>query len=131
MCYALIEDDKVRYIPAPANGFFYRVAEPSWPAGRPLAAGIGRVLQEADPEARAWRVDNDRRWRERLAESDVGVVLQSPRATVVYLRRTSERERRVLEADETLRLVPLLREVVPGDDRHLQNLALIVRRAAL
>jgi hypothetical protein len=123
MCYAVAEGDARRYVPAPANGFFYQAAEPSWPAGGPLATAIHRVLRDADPHAQAWRVDNSRRWRERFAGADVGVVLSTLDATVVYIMRLSEDSRRRLSEDPALDVVELL-----GPDAPLTNLALVIRR---
>ena len=121
MCYAIGQGQEARYIPAPTNGFFYRVAQPSWPAGGPLAAAMHRVLRDADPEARVWRVDNARPWRERFVGADIGVVLSAPSATVVHLLRTTEDARRTME-NAGLTVVPLL-----GGAR-AENLAVVIRR---
>jgi hypothetical protein len=131
MCYAVMDGDSSRYVPAPSNGFFYRVAEPSWPVGGPLAAGIRRVLREADPSARVWRVDSPRRWRERFLTADIAVVLVSTEAAVIHVARMTEAARRELAVDPTLRVVPL----IAADDTHdvaavHSNFAVIVSRRA-
>jgi hypothetical protein len=123
MCYALPDGEGRRYIRAPANGFYYQVAEPSWPAGGPLATGIRKVLLGADSNARAWRVENSRRWRERFAGADLGVVLSTPDVFVAYILRLSWETRRRLEEDPTLSVVQLL-----NDDSALTNVAVVIPR---
>lgn len=108
MCYALPAGEGRTYVRAPANGFYYQVAEPSWPAGGPLAEAIHKVLLDADANARIWRVENSRRWRERFAGADLGVVLSTSDVFVVYILRLSQETRRRLEEDPTLSVVQLL-----------------------
>jgi hypothetical protein len=127
MCYALVAADTVKYVRAPVNGFFYRVPEFSWPAAGPLAAGVHRVLREADPGARVWRVDTPRRWRERFGV-EVGVVLTTPNVTVIHIPRVAEHVRQTLAADESLHLVPLILEPWVMGREQWTNLAVIVKR---
>lgn len=121
MCYAIRDGDDRRYLPAPTNGFFYMVTQPSWPAGGPLAAAMHRVLRDADPNADVWRVDNSRRWRERLPGADIGVVLSAREATVIHIARTTDDTRRAME-NAGLTVVALL------EGTNTDNLAVVVRR---
>jgi hypothetical protein len=121
MCYAIVAGDTSRYVPAPNNGFFYRVADASWPAGGPLAAGMHRVLREADPAARVWRLENRMRWRDRLPGLDVGAVLRSGDIAVIYIPRATDEARRALAADGH-QVIPL---IPPAET---SNLAVVIRR---
>jgi hypothetical protein len=130
MCYAVMDDEQVRYVPAPTNGFFYQVAQPAWPAGGPLAAAVHALLRQADPNARVWRVENARRWRERLAGADVGVVLSSPAAVVIHITRTTRAAAETIEQDLGVRLSPLL----PGSGTEsesslLTNIGVVIPRS--
>lgn len=126
MCYAITDGNSARYIRAPANGFFYRAAEPSWPAGGPLAGAMHRVLREADPNERVWRVENPRRWRERLAGADIGVVLSTADASVIYIPRLTEAARAAMIATG-MTIVPLLTGG-SSNAAPLSNLAVVVPR---
>jgi hypothetical protein len=128
MCYAIAEGDRWRYVSAPANGFFYQVAEPSWPAGGPLAAGIHRVLHDANPAARVWRAENPRRWRERIGDADIGVVLSSPGVTVIHIQRLSEATRLRLVDDRTVTVTPLIASGTADLPSALTNVAVVIRR---
>jgi hypothetical protein len=128
LCYAVADGLGARYVRAPMNGFFFRFADRSWPAGGPLAAGIHRVLREADPQARVWRLDNPRRWRERLGSAEIGVVLATPDVTVIHVLRVAESARQVLAADQDLRIVPLITRADAGNAEMWTNLAVIVKR---
>jgi hypothetical protein len=129
MCYAVVaEDGAARYVRAPQNGFFYRAAEPAWPAGGPLAAAIHRVLREADPSAGAWRVENPRRWREGLSGADIGVVLSRPGVSVIHILRASDSARRALADQAELQVITLLPGRAPVEETTLTNLAVIARR---
>jgi hypothetical protein len=121
MCYAVVDNGSAHYVPAPVNGFFYRAAPQSWPAGGPLAAAMSRVMREASPSTRAWQVDNSRRWREIFADAALGTVLTSPEATVVYVLRASDRTLRMID-DQGWTVTPLVGES-PTD-----NLAVIIRK---
>ena len=107
-CYAVTDGEEARFVLAPANGFFYNVAEPSWPAGGPLAIGVRRALREADAEARVWRVEDSRAWAARLSGADVGVVLGSDRATVIYLQRVSADALRTVAAEDETHVMALI-----------------------
>jgi hypothetical protein len=122
MCYAVTALDSYRYVTAPGNGFFYRVAQPSWPAGGPLAGAVHQVMRHANVNTRTWRVDNSRRWRERFEGADLGVVLSSPETAVIHVLRLSADARARLDADGEIQVV----ELQSGSP--LQNLALVIRR---
>jgi hypothetical protein len=130
LCYAIVTGDRARYVRAPMNGFFFRFADWSWPAGGPLAAGVHRLLREADSHARVWRLDNPRRWRERLGNADIGVVLTTPNVTVIHVLRVTESARQALAGDEGLRIVPLISSADTGSAGVWTNLAIIVKREA-
>jgi hypothetical protein len=131
LCYAVSNGETARYVRAPMNGFFYRAAEPSWPAGGPLALGIHRVLRAADPTVRVWRVESPRRWRERLTDASIGVVLTSPEVTVIHITRLSDSARRTIASDPNVRVVPLIPSAGASEDAvALSNLAVIIRRRA-
>ena len=120
MCYAVVERERVRYVPAPQNGFYYQVAAPSWPASGPLASNVRQLLQEVDPTARVWRVDNPRRWRDRFPGVEIAMVVRSAKVAVMYVARASEDGYRVLAAQGDT-IVPLL----PSSER--TNLAVVMR----
>jgi hypothetical protein len=122
MCYAIVEPHGARYVTAPNNGFFYNVAQTSWPAGGPLAAGVNRVLREADPGARAWRLDNPRRWRELFPGAEIGAVLRGSDVIVIHITRASEEARQAIAANASYRLD----ELIPS--AQLTNLAVTIRR---
>jgi hypothetical protein len=121
MCYAIVDGESSRYVTAPGNGFFYRVADTSWPAGGPLAVGMHRVLRATDPTARVWRVENRMRWRDRLPGVDVGAVLRSGDVAVIYIPQASDEGRRALLADGQV-VIPL---IPPAQS---SNLAVVIRR---
>jgi hypothetical protein len=128
MCYAIMSDEDVRYVPAPANGFFYQVAQPSWPAGGPLAHAVHALLRQADPNARVWRTDNVRRWRERLVGADIGAVLSSPNAVVIYITRTTRAAAQTIEQDLGVPLSPLL-PATDAESPLLTNIGVVLPRS--
>lgn len=130
LCYAVASGAGTRYLRAPANGFFYHVAGPSWPAGGPLATGLQRAMDAADPEVRVWRVEDARPWRERLPGANVGAVVASDHARVVYLTRASRASLHPVAGDATVQAVTLIPfGGVDATAEELTNVALLMRRA--
>jgi hypothetical protein len=97
MCYAVVTNGASHYVRAPVNGFFYRAAPQSWPAGGPLATAMRRVMHDASPSTRVWRIDNSRRWRELFAGAALGLVLSAPDTTIVYILRADGDARALIE----------------------------------
>jgi hypothetical protein len=130
MCYGLDRGDRMRYVTAPTNGFYYNVAEPSWPAGGPLAAGINRVLREANPSVRVWRLDSSRAWRDRLAGADVGAVLVSPRNVVLYVTRVSGDALREFVSEGNAQVYSLIPfGVLDLGAPHFTNVAVVLQKS--
>jgi hypothetical protein len=128
-CYAVTDGERARFVVAPANGFFHNVAEPSWPAGGPLAIGVHRALREADAEARMWRVEDSRAWSARMSGAEIGVVLSTSRATVVYLRRVNaDLVRQVAEAEAATVMTLIPNAPAEYSSPVLTNVAVIVVR---
>jgi hypothetical protein len=127
MCFAIVGADGARYVRAPQNGFFYQVATATWPAGGPLAAAVQRVLHDADPAARVWRLDNPRRWRERWRGAEINVVLSRPGVSVVHIARATDAARRALDEDAGLQVIELLPARQPDAAALLTNLAVVAR----
>ena len=130
VCYALDESGHSRYVTAPTNGFFYNAAEPSWPAGGPLATGMNQALREADPAVRVWRLDAARTWREALGGADLGAVLSSSRVVVIYVTRASGAALRAFVSDRGARVYSLIPFGAPDlDAPQLTNLAVVVQKS--
>lgn len=130
LCYAIASGAGTRYLQAPNNGFYYHVAAPSWPAGGPLAAGLQRAMDAADPDVQVWRVEDARPWRERLPGADIGAVLASDRARVVYLTRASRASLDAMAGEATIRVVTLIPfGAVDAAAENMSNVALLMSRA--